>query len=214
MASGPTQSFAIRLGDSVSPGKPGSGAGRIESPGSTDRYVFTASPGTLVYLKAEAPCTNKDVRWNLRDSKGALVSEFDDRHVCDDIGRVLLKDGGSYTVTVSSYAGAVGDYSFTLRTIADEHTFSIKLGDTVSLDKPASGAGRIESPGDSDRYTFSAPPGTLVYLKAAAGCTNNDVRWNLRDAKGALVSQLDDYRVCDDIGRLLLKDGGSYTVTV
>ena len=42
--------FAITIGDTVSDGAPGSGAGNLETPGVWDVYTFEANPGQVVYF--------------------------------------------------------------------------------------------------------------------------------------------------------------------
>ena len=108
------QRFAIKIGEHVAPDKPGKGAGCLEMAGAEDRYTFTATPGTLVYLKAEPPCTEEYIRWEMYDATNTLVTYG--MTICRDIGRTLLEKGGSYTIRVfGEKKDATGDYGFTIQ---------------------------------------------------------------------------------------------------
>ncbi len=128
------QIFSINIGDHVAPDKPGKGAGRIEIAGARDRYTFTAAPGTLVYLKGESPCTNKALRWGVLDAQDTWVTYLSDLHeICSDtdIGRLLLKTGGSYTIVVRGDKEETGDYGFTIQPVEDGRKHSTGVSGRV-----------------------------------------------------------------------------------
>ncbi len=202
------QTFPIKIGDHVSVDKPGKGAGRIEMAGAVDEYTFTARAGTPVYLKGEPPCTNNEVVWELYNPTNTYVGGS---RVCDDIGRKVLEQDGTYTIKVFGKSTAFGDYGFALLPVAADQTFPLKIGDHVSVDKPGKGAGRIEMAGAVDEYTFTARAGTPVYLKGEPPCTNNEVVWELYNPTNTYVG---GSRVCDDIGRKVLEQDGTYTIKV
>lgn len=66
-----------------------------------------------------------------------------------------------------------------------------------------------------DRYTFTAQAGTVVYLRADPNCKNSKLRWGLQDPTwGFFLYLADQYEMCVDPGRALLKTAGTYTVVV
>jgi len=102
------QSYTLNIGDHVAPDKPGPGAGRIEMPGSLDRYTFTAEAGTRVAVKAEPPCNDK------------FFSSIDDTNYwsilnCSTTRYFSMKRTGTHTVTVKGDNGGTGDYGFILK---------------------------------------------------------------------------------------------------
>lgn len=102
------QSFTIKIGDHVAPGKPLSGAGRIEAPGSVDRYTFTAEAGTRVALTAEPPCSNNFYSSLDDPSYKSIMNCYTTRHF-------LLKHTGPHTIIVSGSTADTGDYGFVLK---------------------------------------------------------------------------------------------------
>ena len=197
--------------------RPSSGAGNIDAPGAIDRYTFgVASAPALVYLHSELPCTNNELRWNLRDPSGALVNDNETHRLCFDIGRLTLATPGMYTVTVSGVqnSDATGTYGFTVLPVAPDQVFGIRIGESVGPGQPGTGAGSIETPGAIDRYTFQANAGQVVQLTAVQPCSNEELRWNVRDPTGAIVNADDINRICSDIGRLVLNTAGTYVITV
>jgi hypothetical protein len=160
------QTFAIALGDIVSDGIPTTGAGNIESPGSTDRYTFsvgTSGPVDLHDIDGSCSCT-----WSLRSSAGSFEHGFVQQGLTD-IGPLWLP-ADSYVLTVSGSGAATGTYSFELAAVPSPQTFAITLGATITDGNPAAGAGNIESPGATDKYTFNATAGSRIGI-TSLGCT-------------------------------------------
>lgn len=106
------QSFAIKIGDHVAPDKPGAGAGRIEKPGSRDRYTFTAEAGARVSVKAEPPCSD-NFSFNLAEREGDGITYILNCRTTRYFG---IKQGKTYTILVAGYTDSTGDYGFVLQT--------------------------------------------------------------------------------------------------
>jgi hypothetical protein len=106
------QDFNLAIGDTVSDGVPAAGAGRIESPGALDRYLFTAAPGQQVFFDLLSGA-NAGLAWQLSDSNG---DEIFDAGFIGDVGPVTLSLGGAYTLTLGHLKrDFIGPYSFQLR---------------------------------------------------------------------------------------------------
>ncbi|MBK8001240.1 MAG: hypothetical protein IPK15_21650, partial [Verrucomicrobia bacterium] len=163
--------FVTSIGATVTNGLPAPGAGNLEAPGAKDIYTFTAIAGTQVYfedLGASTCCLD----WYVYDESGNTV--LGDRLDGGDPGRYKLNRSGVYTIVVQP-AGAVpewvGPYSFRLREMPLDQTFSIAIGATVTNGLPAPGAGNLEAPGAKDIYTFTAIAGTQVYFEDLGAST-------------------------------------------
>src|SRR5205807_1696159 len=121
--------FSIAIGDSVSNGVPGPGAGNIETPGSIDSYSFTGTAGQIVRIAGPSLCC--DPYWQVLAPDGSTVTAswwFGNANS----QQLLLPLTGTYTIQVVGFA-ATGAYSFSLLT--DPHayeTFKIAVGDSVS----------------------------------------------------------------------------------
>jgi hypothetical protein len=59
------QQFSPAIGDTIAAGRPGRGAGNIESPGAQDRYTFTASKGQRIYLEVRECASSGTLVWTL-----------------------------------------------------------------------------------------------------------------------------------------------------
>src|SRR5439155_1397213 len=152
--------FTISIGDSVSLGVPGPGAGEIESPGAEDDYTFSAVAGQI----GRASCSesaNQRIFWGLLDTDGREL--FVDRLDGNSPGLITLTNGGAYTVQVVPEASFSGTYAFKILNVPPPSQFTISIGDSVSPGVPGSGAGEIESPGAEDDYTFSALAGQRIF---------------------------------------------------
>jgi hypothetical protein len=203
----PPQTFAIAIGDAVSDGIPGPGAGRIESPGTMDVYTFTANPGQTVYFDNQGG-GSLFIDWILTDDTGQTIfgaSFF------GDVGNVTLTKGGIYSLTVGNRGNDfAGTYAFKLWNVPPPQTFAITIGDTVSDGVPGTGAGRIETPGVKDVYTFSAIAGQKVLFSLLAGGTIA-LDWRLTDPTGAVVF---GQAFFGNAGPYTLGLTGTYTLTV
>src|SRR5262249_32030404 len=82
--------FAIAIGDTISNGVPGPGAGNIETPGALDIYTFHANAGQGIFADLLANKVNID--WKL-DGPGGNI--FDTCTGCGDPGLFTLAQAGT-----------------------------------------------------------------------------------------------------------------------
>src|SRR5258706_1915398 len=209
------QQFEIKIGDEISNGKPGVGAGLIEAPGSKDVYTFTATAGQVIYVHMiERPKSNDSFTIAMHDDINANV--FSSCLQCGDPGLVTLDRGGTYTMVVGNddpSGAGTGAYRIKIWDVPPPDKFEIKLDDKISKDKPTNGAGYIENPGSSDIYTFTADAGQLVYVQVQEPPQTNDtLSWRMEDETGSEI--FNTCLQCGDPGLFTLEHGGTYTVTV
>lgn len=104
--------FAIKIGDRIRPGTPAAGAGTIESPGTEDVYVFSATPGQKVSFQITERSKGMDyINWRLVDDNGMEL--FNSCLACGERGVQTLSKGGTYTLTIGNTRNpATGDYGF------------------------------------------------------------------------------------------------------
>ncbi len=93
------QEFDIAIGDTVKNGQPAAGAGRIETPGTQDAYVFAAAPGQTVGVEIVSYDGVDRLALTLLDATGKQVAETTLRG--KDISQKLTT-GGRYTIVVGS----------------------------------------------------------------------------------------------------------------
>lgn len=153
----PDQTFAYSIGTPVTNGVPQTGAGHLEVAGAEDNYLFTASAGQVVFFQSltQDPTFKGGLRWQLADPAGGTVFSclFNNPQ-----GRVILGKAGQYRIRIFTDGrepGAFGIYSFSTRSDVADQQFAIQVGQLVSDSRPAPGAGRIETPGSEDTYTFA-----------------------------------------------------------
>ncbi|MCA8960346.1 MAG: hypothetical protein KDC38_07525, partial [Planctomycetes bacterium] len=79
----------------------------------------------------------------------------------------------------------------------------ISIGDIIS--------GSVDAAEPRDDYSFSAPPGTVLYLDALSASAANAVNWKLCDEQGRVLRK--NFVVFADLPAVTLM-GGQYTVTV
>jgi hypothetical protein len=104
------QEFVIGIGESVAKGIPGRGAGSLVEPYSIDRYLFSASAGTLVcFQENNGSCV---IGWTATTPSGAVL--FANDFCGSNPGRFSLPETGVYVITVGGDANDVGSYAFTL----------------------------------------------------------------------------------------------------
>jgi predicted secreted protein len=202
-----TQAFDIGIGNTISEGVPGVGAGRIETPGVQDEYRFEAVAGQVVFFDLLEGGT-ASIGWRLTDSAGVEV--FSGGFFFDP-GSVTLSQGGPYTLTVGTLnSDHQGTYAFRLIDVPAAQVFPIHVGDTVTPGLPAAGAGNLEIPGAMDVYTFEATAGQVVFFDLLSGGTGRTA-WELTDADGNRVFREGFFF---DPGSVTLARGGRYTLRV
>ena len=110
--------FDIAVGDTVSEGTPGPGAGTIETPGNYDVYTFQADAGTTIHFDEIAPPCGVSPVWDLFDPDGAALFESESLADCPGPGEktLTLASTGPYTIVVrvSLDLETTSPYSFRL----------------------------------------------------------------------------------------------------
>jgi TIR domain len=207
------QQFKVKLGDAISENVPAEGAGRIESPGARDVYLFDAKPGQRAYFrKFEIDRGMELIAWRLTDADGAEV--FDTRLGHSEPGMHILRRGGAYRLEVGAdQVPATGVYRIQVLDVAPPEKFDVKIGDTIGEHTPKSGAGIIERPGAMDVYTFTAEPGQRVYFRKLEYTRGMElIDWRLIDADGTAVFSVKLGH--SEPGAHALRRGGTYTMEV
>jgi TIR domain len=107
-----SKQFSIKVGDRIRPGMPAAGAGTIETPGTEDVYVFSATPGQKVSFRiTEVSKGMEYINWRLADDNGMEL--FNSCLACGERGIQTLSKGGTYTLTIGNTRNpATGDYGF------------------------------------------------------------------------------------------------------
>jgi hypothetical protein len=211
--------FAVQIGDTITNGVPGPGAGNIEEPGGVDIYTFTGMEGQQVYFDAfGVDPALVQVHWKLNAPDGTVV--FDRILNCCggvDAGVHTLPQAGVYTLRVGETNNpGTGVYGLTLWNVPAPDEFSIAVGDTISNGVPEPGAGNIESPGVKDVYTFNATASQQVYFDLFdVDEALVQVDWTLVAPDGTVI--FDHILNCcggSDAGVHTLPQAGVYTLTV
>jgi len=205
--------FAVKIGDMIKEGVPGTGAGVIESPGAEDVYTFGAAPRQRVYFRMWEHSTGMSyINWRLVDDNGMEL--FNTCLGCSEPGVQPLTQGGTYTLTVGQQKNpTTGTYRVQLYNVPAPHQFTIKIGDRIKPGIPGAGAGVIETPGAEDVYTFSAAPGQKVFFRLMDRAKGiDDLNWRLVDDNG--MELFNSCLGCSEPGVQTLTKGGSYTLTV
>jgi hypothetical protein len=86
-------------------------------------------------------------------------------------------------------------------------------GKTVAVTVPTDVSGTLGVASAADRYTFSAPAGTVVFLSSSP-CPSTPLQWSLLGPDGGSVPGTSSPSVCTAIGRVELPSDGQYTVVV
>ena len=203
--------FSINIGDTVSNGIPGAGAGNIETPGAFDHYTFSGTVGQKIFIDRLTYSGVDTVNYTLFDPSGNQLATKPFN--LGDIASIELPVSGSYTLKVGEAPNdRTGTYSIQITNIPAPDVFSINIGDTVSNGMPGAGAGNIEVPGAFDEYTFSGTAGEWVYLTTGAFNGVNTINYRLLDPDD---NQLDSQSInLGDMGAVQLPATGTYTIAV
>ena len=205
--------YRVRIGDTISDGVPAPGAGHIESPGVRDAYTFEAKSGERVYFRMfEYGKGMESIEWKVDDPDGAQL--FDTRLAYGDPGTRVLAKAGTYTMTIGSdRVPGVGTYRIKLFPVPAPQRFTYRVGNMITENAPAAGAGTIETPGAKDIYGFTAVPGQRIYFRMFEYAKGMEqIEWKLTDSDEAAV--FDRRLAYGDPGVQVLKKGGTYTMTV
>jgi hypothetical protein len=205
--------YRVRIGDTISDGVPAPGAGHIESPGVRDTYTFEAKSGERVYFRMfEYGKGMESIEWKVNDPDGAQL--FETRLAYGEPGARVLAKAGTYTMTIGSdRVPGVGTYRIKLFPVPAPQRFTYRVGDMISENAPAAGAGAIETPGAKDIYGFTAAPGQRIYFRMFEYAKGMEqIEWKLIDSDEGVV--FDRRLAYGDPGVQALKKGGAYTMTV
>ncbi len=202
LAATPGGDYTIAVGDTVSPGIPGVGAGTTSDLAYPNRYSFQATGGDILVLDAIS-CSGVD--WSLLGPNG---NRLRGPASCYDT-EFTIAETGTHVIETTSDEPDDTDYSFELQTAptATINDFAITVGDTIADGVPGAGAGNLESYNSVDTYRFTAIAGDEVLLRSL-GCSG--FRWGLADPAGnpvALSSSCYTKRVDLDLD-------GEYTLTI
>jgi hypothetical protein len=215
--------FEIAIGDEIADGVPGPGAGNIETPGTKDIYTFEASQGQTIFIQTLDLEATDDIAMVLIDSNGNKVKNCSLTSTAPDLygfGSVKLIAGGKYILVVGEDKDPViGTYKLKIWNVPDPDTFTFIINPsfTISDGVPGPGAGRIESPGVKDIYTFEAAAGQTIFIQTLDLEATDDIAEELIDSNGNTVARCTIASTAPDLyscGSVKLILGGAYTFVV
>jgi hypothetical protein len=119
---------------------------------------------------------------------------------------VPLPESGAYRI-IASADGSAARYSFTVRSASFDQ-YSIKIGDTVSPDHQAHGAGIIAQPGERQSYSFEARNGQIIYFSSDQ-CEGSTLAFDLFNPANNVI---DGRSGCGDVGPVTLPTTGIYRI--
>lgn len=210
----PDQVFPIQIGDSITNGVSAAGSGSLETPGAQDIYTFPATAGQAAFFRENSfsAAFKGYLQWELKGPTGQRV--FVDYINSGDKGRVSFPETGTYTLTVwcgLNDVTCVGPYSFSILPIPTDTVIPIQVGQVVSENTPAAGAGRIEVPGAEDHYTFQGSAGQSLFFDVLSvdSSLGGYLEWTLTAPGGTQVFKA---WFNSDVGRKTLPESGTYTL--
>jgi hypothetical protein len=151
------------------------------------------------------PCEGAPVGFDLLDPANRLI---DGKASCGDFGPTTLPATGTYRIQVHADQ-APARYTFAVRETKFD-TYSIKIGDTVSPDRPAVGAGIIALPGQRQTYSFRARPGEVISVHVGP-CEGAPVGFDVLDSANRIIGGKGG---CGDSGPVALRTAGVYRIVV
>lgn len=211
----PDETFEYTIGTEVADGIPKSGAGRIETAGAEDNYLFSGTAGQVIFFQSnnQEPAFQFGLRWQLlKPSGGAVFSSL----FSNPQGRIVLPDTGEYRIRIftdSTNPDWFGAYSFSTRADVSDQQFEINVGDIVSEGMPVAGAGSLETPGSTDTYSFQGRAGQFLIFEslAQAPAFQGNLRWELTTPSGtSLFASL----FANPQGRVQLSVAGVYKIRI
>jgi hypothetical protein len=206
---GTQQTFDIAIGDEIAPDSSQVGIGEIDGLSGTDEYRFEAQAGQQVYFAARGE--EGAVIWSLIAPDGTVLFDRWRLWQGNDPGIVALPQTGTYTLRVTGESNRVGTYRFALSAVGEGETFAISPDVRVFEDNPAPGAGRIESAGERDIYTFTLDAPQEIYF-AAMG-EESRIEWTLTGPDGEPIFEGQRLWQGNDPGAFAF-DAGEYLITV
>lgn len=195
-----TEEHTISLGDTVSPNVPDAGAGIIDNKDVWDIYSFTAAAGQKIIFDPTNSLVNS-LSYLITNPNGEKIA---DHYFNDNYRAFDLEIPGTYTLRIW-YAGETGQYTFKLWDGTDDMT--ITIGAVITPGSPVPGAGKFETKGMTEVYTFAATAGQAIFLDAQN--TTLDLVWSLDAPSGENVFDGDfiDQQVN-------LEETGNYVLTI
>ncbi|WP_161962457.1 VWD domain-containing protein [Nocardioides speluncae] len=156
----PPQEFDVELGQAISDGVPGPGAGKLETGASTDVYRFSVPEGGARVQLGDGSSFMSYRLYN--DTTGALIASTTPYSKFD-------LPAGRYRAEIFAQ-GYPWSYTYSIYEAPALEVFDYEIGSTVSDAVPAPGAGYIEEFASTDRYRFTIPAGGLaVQYEVLAG---------------------------------------------
>lgn len=208
------QPVPVTVGTPVTAGQPTPGSGRIETPGSSDLFLFEGTAGQSVFFEEPLGSCNSPFRWSVVAPSGDVLFEETlggtgcGRHA----GRFSLPESGLYAITVRGTADATGEYAFTVWE-ATPQSFDVGTTAEIAPGQPGAGAGHLETPGAMDIYRFTLTTGTTLRFEAMdAAAALTSVAWRLLDPSGTVLFTA--CLGCTDPGPVNLAVPGLYSVGV
>ena len=105
--------FTISIGDTVSPGVPDSGAGTIESPGTSDIYSFDGTTGQTINIIHSSLDGVGQIDIELITPTGTSIDST--CLSCTDLGNITLPETGTYTLVIGDTRDdGFGTYQFSV----------------------------------------------------------------------------------------------------
>jgi hypothetical protein len=205
--------FSIAVGDSVSDGVPGAGAGNIEAAGSTDTYGFNGTAGQTLSFDDPGSTVCCTLQWRLFAPDGSPIGS---QSFGNSSGQQFLLDQtGRYTVQVVGSSGTeTGAYAFSLTASPQAYDkFDIAVGDSVSDGVPATGAGNIETSTSVDEYTFSGAAGQTVSFNDPGTTACCSLQWQVFEPDGTILGT-QDFQSGLPAQLFVLPQTGTYTIVV
>ncbi|HZV26533.1 MAG TPA: RHS repeat-associated core domain-containing protein [Acidothermaceae bacterium] len=201
----PGESTTAATTNSLRPGQTVSGT---LPRGATKTYPFTVAAGTVGYFAAAPNCdasTSSNVLYTVAHVDGTSLTAG--RYICDDVGRVVFADAGTYELLLRSPSGVGGTYSVTWKVSRADRVQALLAGQTAT--------GTIDLPGARDIWTLGVPAGAVAYFSADKNCdqsTSSDLLYSVQGSDGSAFSA--GRYICDDLGRVVFAKAGTYQLSV
>lgn len=207
------QRFEITLDAGIGAGLPNADAGQIASPGARQEYIFEGRPGqTIVVITRCYDQALNQVRIRLIDPVGDEV--FATCLGCGNPGAYTLQRPGRYVLIVGGdREPATGAYELGIYNVPPPREFTIGIDTLIAGDRPATGAGRIETLGAGNVRLFEAQAGQQIIM-AVARCDPevSQLTITLRAPSGAEV--FSTCLGCGDPGEKTLPETGVYRLMI
>jgi hypothetical protein len=155
----------------------------ISVSGQVNLYQFQALADNRFNLNIQPLSGDINTQWRFIGPSGGEFYPFSSR----------LPETGTYTLLVEGYlyGGDSGSYSMSLETITDPPPEPLSLDSVVN--------GTIEVAGRLDRYTFSLLESSTLYFDAIGGDYPDNTYWQIVDANGYGVLDVNNYVVSNCI---------------